>query len=411
MKRDIDGLMERDGLDAILVTGPLMYNPYMVYLCGGVHHVTHSDLIKKRGQKAILFHDDMERDEAAKSGLELCRYETYHYRELLSKTNNDEAEATALFYERVFKDLGMTRGRVAVFGKTDLGSSLVVMDSLKTKLPEVKFVGAGKHNLLSEAMQTKDENEIEQISRMAKVTTDVVGNVADYLKGHRVYNGALVKSSGEYLTIGDVKQKINLLCAERGAENPEGLIFAIGRDAAVPHSSGSDSDILSTGKTIVFDIYPCEIGGGYFYDFTRTWCLGYAPDEVLKIYEDVFEIYKQASSTMQAGNKMYGYQKMTCRFFEARGHATQMSTPGTFNGYIHSLSHGVGLNIHEKPFTGISEEMSDTILPNSVLTIEPGLYYPDQGIGVRIEDTYRVKPDGSFSRMGDYPYDLVIAVK
>ena len=90
----------------------------------------------------------------------------------------------------------------------------------------------------------------------------------------------LIGRDGEPVTIGQVKGLINLWLAERGAENPEGTIFAIGRDAAVPHSSGNPSDILRLGQTIVFDIYPCEAGGGYFYDFTRTWCLGYAPDDV-----------------------------------------------------------------------------------------------------------------------------------
>ena len=98
----------------------------------------------------------------------------------------------------------------------------------------------------------------------------------------------MVKPNGDPLTIRDVKQRINLWLSERGAENPEDTIFAIGRDAGVPHSSGNPMTSLRLGQTIVFDIYPCEAGGGYFYDFTRTWCLGYAPDEVHCIIRDSF---------------------------------------------------------------------------------------------------------------------------
>jgi Xaa-Pro aminopeptidase len=124
-------------------------------------------------------------------------------------------------------------------------------------------------------MATKDEAEIEHMRKIGQVTIDVVGKVADLLTSHKAKNGILIKSDGEPLRIGDVKRKINLWLAEQGAENPEGTIFAIGRDAGIPHSSGNPQDLLRLGQTIVFDIFPCESGGGYFYDFTRTRCRPY----------------------------------------------------------------------------------------------------------------------------------------
>ena len=51
------------------VMGAGQHNPAMVYLTGGAH-LTNADLVKKRGQTGVLFHGPMERDEAAKSGLE-----------------------------------------------------------------------------------------------------------------------------------------------------------------------------------------------------------------------------------------------------------------------------------------------------------------------------------------------------
>ena len=92
------------------------------------------------------------------------------------------------------------------------------------------------------------------------------------------------------------KRRINLWLAERGADNPEGTIFAIGRDAGVPHSTGTASDPLRLGQTIVYDIFPCEAGGGYYYDFTRTWCLGYAPDAVQALYQDVLDVYQPGAA-------------------------------------------------------------------------------------------------------------------
>ena len=53
----------------------------------------------------------------------------------------------------------------------------------------------------------------------------------------------------------------------------------------------------------------------------------------------------------------------------------------------------------------------DILAPGSVVTIEPGLYYPSKGMGCRLEDSVAVMPDGSFEILADYPLDLVIPVK
>ncbi|MCE1253291.1 MAG: M24 family metallopeptidase [Anaerolineae bacterium] len=410
MKTDIDRLMERDGLDALLVTGPTMHNPYMVYLAGGVHHVTQADLIKIRGQEPVLFHNDMERDEARKSGLRLRRYGDFNLREILLQTQNNEIETTAILYERMFRDMGITGGQVAVFGQMDVGKGLAIFSSLQTKLTQINLVGMGRNNFLTEAMQTKDDNEIKQITEMGQITTQVVAKTAEFIGSQRIKNGLVVKDSGEALTIGDVKKQISLWLAEAGAEAPEDTIFAIGRDAAVPHSGGTPGDLIRAGVPIVYDIFPCQAGGGYFYDFTRTWCVGHTPDKVLEVYEDVLSAYNRAVNSLKLDQSLFYYQKETCDFFDSRGHLTLL-TGAVESGYIHSLSHGLGLNIHERPFTGVSMELSDKIYANSVFTVEPGLYYPEMEIGVRIEDTYWAKPDGSFSCLVQYPYDLLLPVK
>jgi Xaa-Pro aminopeptidase len=50
----------------------------------------------------------------------------------------------------------------------------------------------------------------------------------------------------------------------------------------------------------------------------------------------------------------------------------------------------------------------DILAPGSVVTIEPGLYYPERGMGCRIEDLVWVRPDGEFEVLAPYPYDLVL---
>jgi Xaa-Pro aminopeptidase len=204
---------------------------------------------------------------------------------------------------------------------------------------------------------------------------------------------------------------INLWLAEMGAENPEGTIFAIGRDAGVPHSTGNPSDPMRLGQTIVFDIFPCEAGGGYYYDFTRTWSLGYATDEAQKLYDDVDSVFRTLLSELKVGAHFGEYQKRTCELFEAMGHPTIQSNPQTEEGYVHSIGHGLGLHVHERPFSGASALAEDTLVPGVVATIEPGLYYPERGMGVRLEDSIYVRPDGNFEILAPYPLDFVLPVR
>jgi Xaa-Pro aminopeptidase len=237
----------------------------------------------------------------------------------------------------------------------------------------------------------------------------VVGRTAEFLTSHKARNGRLIKKNGTPLIIGEVKSNINLWLAEAGVENPEGTIFSIGRDAGIGHSSGTHSDELSLGKTIVFDIFPCESLGGYFYDFTRTWCLGYAPDEVQQLFNDVKHVYDTVVSELKVNELGATYQHRTCELFAVKGHPTIEQDPQTVNGYNHSLGHGIGLNVHEKPFMGVMSK--DKLVKGSAFTIEPGLYYPDKGMGVRIEDSYSITAEGRVECLATYPYDLVLKVK
>jgi Xaa-Pro aminopeptidase len=410
MKSDLDRLMKSRNLDAILVTGPAQHNPPMVYLTGGAH-LTAGDLVKKVGEDAVLFFYSMERDEAANTGLKTKNLDDYKLHELLEQTGGDHLQATVLRYQRMLSDLGLTRGRIALSGKSDAGSAHAIFSRLGEALPDVEFVGELSDSVLLQAMATKDEVEIERMRQMGQITTQVVGKVADFLTSHNAKNGILVKQDGEPLRVRDVKNKINLWLAERGAENPEGTIFAIGRDAGIPHSSGNLNDTLHTGETIVFDIFPCEAGGGYFYDFTRTWCLGYAPDEVQTVYEDVLDVYGKIMGELQPDTPCRMYQERACDLFEEKGHATTKSNPQTEVGYVHGLGHGLGLHVHERPWFGRTATEEDRLSPGVVVTIEPGLYYPERRMGVRLEDSVWVRPDGKMEVLAEYPLELVLRIK
>ncbi|MEJ5225229.1 MAG: Xaa-Pro peptidase family protein [Anaerolineales bacterium] len=412
MKTDLDALMQSKQLDAILVLGNAEHNPPMTYLTGG-GHVAAATLVKKRGEPAALFCNPMERDEAAKSGLTVRLYEDYPWQDLLKEAGGDTALATALRLARIFTDLGLTSGRVGLYGHTDLSASFAVLSHFQKQLPDIELIGEPREtSLFNMAMETKSEDEVARIRRMGQITTEVVGLTRDFLINCPVdENEVLLKPDGTPLTLGEVKAQINLWLAERGAVPSEGFIFALGRDAGVPHSQGNPDDLMRLGQTIVFDIYPQEQGGGYFYDFTRTWSLGYATPEAQALYDQVHDVYRKVIENLDLNARFKDYQRLTCEEFEKHGHPTPLNTKAPLEGYVHSLGHGVGLNIHERPWSGLTSDDDNILKPGVVITIEPGLYYPSRGMGFRIEDTYWVRPDGKIEKLAEFPYDFVLTMK
>jgi len=401
MKSDLDALMKDKNLDAILVLGDAEHNPPMTYLVGG-GHVSDAVLIKKRNEEPVLFCNAMERDEAAKSGLKIVPVRRAPITEFIEASTE------------LFGAHGISSGRVGVYGKTDLSEALLMLDLLRTAFPDVVFLGeTSAESIFMRAMETKDENEVARIRRMGEITTEVVGMVADYLTSREVRDDeVLLKEDGSPLLVGDVKGKIALWLAERGAVNTEGCIFAIGRDAGIPHSMGNPADALRLGQTIVFDIFPGETGGGYFYDFTRTWSLGYATPEAQKLFDEVETVYEKVIENLDLNARFKDYQQLVSEEFNKNGHNTPIHTTGLLTeGYVHSLGHGLGLNVHERPSSRHTDGDDNLLKAGVVVTIEPGLYYPEKGMGVRIEDSFWVRPDGKMEILADYPYDFVLPMK
>lgn len=410
MKSDIDQLMQAQDLDALLVIGAGQHNPAMYYFTGGVH-LTDAILVKKHREEPILFHYPMERDEAAKTGLRIRSLTDFNYVELNKQAQGNNLKASVLLYQKILEQLDLISGNVGVFGLTDAGKAYAVFSGLAESLPGLNLIGQGDDSVLLQAMATKDPQEVDRIRKMGVITTNVVARVAEYLTSQWVNNNVLIRKDGEPVTIGDIKQKINLWIGELGAENPEGTIFSIGRDSAIPHSTGNPENLLQLGQTIVFDIFPCENGGGYYYDFTRTWCLGFAPDETLAIYENVYAVYQQVFAELKWGQPCSYYQDLACELFEAQGHPTIKSDSKTQNGYVHGLGHGLGLHIHENPRFSLLTPESTRLESGIVMTLEPGLYYPDKGIGVRLEDTLWFNPSGQIEVLAPFPMDLILPVK
>jgi len=411
MKSDLQQLMQNKNIDVIWILGPAVHNSAMAYFTGNVH-VSQADLFLRKGSDPVLFCGAMEREEAASTGIETMVTAKYDFMKVLKQSEGNLLLASAKIRKMMFEDLGISSGRVAIYGRDEVGVVYGMLKELEKMLPDVEFIGEGTDSILLQARATKNEDEIDRIREMGRITTEVVAETAALLQNSRVnQNEELINEEGKPLTIGEVKKLINLWLAERGVENPEGTIFAIGRNAGIPHSAGNPDSPICLGKTIIYDIFPREPGGGYFFDFTRTWCLGYAPDPEQRIYDDVKYVYDTLLGEFRLGVAAPVYQDRTCELFEERGHSTIRQDNTLESGYVHSLGHGLGLDVHERPWFSKRGSSSDILAPGSVVTIEPGLYYPEQGMGCRLEDTVWVRPDGEMEILAEYPYDLVLPMK
>lgn len=409
MKRDIDALMASRHLDAMMVSGKVLGNPPLSYLLNGVH-VTHALLVKKLGQTPTLIVGPMDREAAAPAGYPVVLTTRYDYGALLLRHGGDPLAASVAYYRRVFEDLEVA-GRVGAYGYVDQGYAYTLLRALDTELEGIEIVGELQGDLIRTARATKDADEVARIRDVGQRTVEVVQQTLAFMQSHRVgRDEVLAKADGSALTVGDVHQHIARLIALHGMEDPEGFIFSTGRDAGIPHSRGNRDAVMRLGEPIVFDIFPRETGGGYFFDLTRTFCLGYAPEAVQRLHRDVVECLDSLTGQLRAGRAAREYQQLACAFFSARGHPTLKDDPATQRGYVHGVAHGVGLDIHEAP--GFQDEPGNTteLVPGHLFAMEPGLYYPDEGLGCRVENVYWISDDGQIQNLTDMPTDLVVPV-
>jgi Xaa-Pro aminopeptidase len=369
MLSDLDALMSARGIGAVIVPMHEAMHASFRWLARGAA-VTRGYAIKKAGMEPRLFTYGMERDEAAKSGLEVVL--------VVDKRGVNPSEAYAELSESM---LGDVDGAIAFYGNVPVQLYVGIVEALERRGRRV--YRSNGEDLIQLARKRKDPREIAIIAGVGERTEQVVDEVRAALRDFK-----------PGLKIGDLKAIVRDGIMRRGLLEDHETILSHGRDAGIPHSRGNANDAIREGVPIVLDIFPADRETGYFFDLTRTFCVGRVPDELRRIHADVREAYERARDVMKPDTLATDYQNLVCDFFETRGYATLRTDPTTLEGYVHSLGHGVGLDIHEKPSFGISPTNLDRIEEGDIVTIEPGLYFPDREIGVRIEDTFVVERDG-----------------
>jgi Xaa-Pro aminopeptidase len=378
MLSDLDRLMRERAIDAVVVPMHEAIHASFRWLSRGAK-VTRGYAIKLPGRDPILVTYPMEREEALATGLTVHLAQEFDH-ERIFRTAPNAAEAYGEYFTNILRSLGVRGNTIAFFGNVPVHLYLGIADALAQRGWQVHR--ANGEDLIQLARKRKEPWEIEAIRSVGARTEEVVDVVRAMLREERAK------------TLGDLKRVVSHEIASRGMIEDHETILSQGRDAGVPHSRGDASAPLRASVPLVLDIFPADKTSGYFFDLTRTFCIGPIPDALQRLHADVYEAFCRARDAMRPGNPASMYQALVCDFFEKKGYATLRSHPGSFEGYVHGLGHGVGLDIHEMPSFALNPNNRDVIEEGDILTIEPGLYFPDRELGVRIEDTFVVTRDG-----------------
>ena len=237
------------------------------------------------------------------------------------------------------------------------------------------------------ARAIKSPREIACIAKSQRAAIAAMRAAMAMLRSATVTASGRLVVDGRALTSERVKARIEQTLLERGCR-ADGTIVAGGPQGARPHDEGSGP--LRADQPIVIDIFPRDQRTGYWGDLTRTVVRGRAAPDIRRLHRAVRSAQRLALSMLRPGVEGRAVQKAVEDYFRGAGFETRWTPPGRESGFIHSVGHGVGLDVHESP--GLRNEPG-RLSAGNVVTVEPGLYLPGRG-GVRIEDTVAITPTG-----------------
>ncbi|MDH3255976.1 MAG: aminopeptidase P family protein, partial [Acidobacteriota bacterium] len=339
---------------------------------------------------------EMEREEAAATGLSLLDSSLLEVERARAR-HGFSAGFWSSVLRRGLEASGLEPTTMAVGGRLAAGISHGALSALEDE--GWRFIDG--RVLLLRYRKRKSGRQAEAARRAASGVCAAMTRAAAILAA-TVERNETLHWEGEPLSAGRLRREISVSLASGGLDQPEGNIVAAGAAAGVPHTKGSDERILESGETIVIDLFP---KGELFADLTRTFVLGEPSATVDEAHRQVVDAVERAHREARVGRCCWELQQLTCDAFSRAGFATPISHPGTTQGYVHGLGHGVGFELHEYPSFAQNAGDEGILELGDVFTLEPGLYDADAGYGVRLEDLCLVTETG-IENLTPLPYEM-----
>ncbi len=228
----------------------------------------------------------------------------------------------------------------------------------KDKLKETELIST--ESLLVRQRERKDSGEIEKIKEACRVIDRCLKEIAPAIK----------VGVGEK----EIANKVEFWLKNKGYEPAFETIVAVDENSAVPHYDARRGNNAKIKNSSIILIDAGARVNDYNSDITRMFFVGEKKTEIVNTYNTLLKVQSETVKRLKT-EKFYKNVDSFCR--------KQLTAAG-FPTYSHSTGHGIGLEVHEYP--KISSVSEDKILPNQVVTIEPGIYFPGKW-GMRIEDT------------------------
>ncbi len=234
------------------------------------------------------------------------------------------------------------------------------------------------HGDLALMRVSKDEEELSLLREAQRITDAAFDHICSFVKPG--------------MTELQIRAELEAAMLAEGAHALSfDSIIAAGPNGANPHARPSER-VVQKGDMIVMDYG--ALYGDYHADMTRTVCVGEPGHKQREVYDVVRRAHETCAQAVRPGMSGKELHELAVGVIRDAGYGDY------FN---HGLGHGVGLQIHERPFAG---RTSDDILDEGcVFTIEPGIYLPGE-FGVRLEDC-GILTESGYEPFATSTHDLV----
>jgi len=217
-------------------------------------------------------------------------------------------------------------------------------------------------DIFERVRMVKDTSELKLIKKALEIALEAFNYVKPQIKAG--------------VTELDIANELEYRMKKLGASGPSfDTIVASGVRSSLPHGVATNK-VIENGDAVVIDMG--AVYKGYCSDITRTVFVGEMTSEQRQVYDLVDKAQKFAIDKIEKGISCRDVNEVAVNEFRKNGMDKY---------FVHSLGHGVGLDVHERPF--VAGRSSDVFEPGMVVTVEPGLYLPNK-FGVRIEDMVMV---------------------
>jgi len=357
-----------------------VHDPFIAFGAGGKRYTVQSALEFGRVKKARTFDEVLSLEEWSE-----CAKKTFRGR---TKTTLPVPIGPAEIIATLAKAKRIRRFRVA----SDFPASLFV------KLGALGLEIEIADGPLFPEREIKTPREAAAIREGNRLSSVGFSTVEDILRRAKIRGRELIFENRP-LTSERLHFAIQAAILAEGGRSDD-TIAAGGDQACDPHERGHGP--LRPHELIIVDIFPRVVKTGYFGDMTRTYLKGRATEAQRRLVSTVHAAQRAGIAAVREGVDGAHVHGEVLKTFATAGYETRRDSRGAV-GFFHGTGHGLGLAVHEAPRVN---SQPYTLKKGSIITVEPGLYYPGLG-GCRIEDVVQVGARGA-KLLSAHSYDWEI---